>query len=396
MTFDFPNKETMLEFTGERYVPWAADPAMNYEHLHRYRFVKEFVKGKKVLDLGCGEGYGCFMLSDDAESVTGIDIADEAIRHASIKYQRGNLKFVQGSMADIPIEGEYLFDIILSFEALEHIAEQDEVIREVKRLLKKDGMFIVSTPNKHELHAENPGYQNAFHVKELNLEEFKHLLTGSFKNISLYGQKVCASSNIFPLYYDAIISKDYFMEKKGDEFKLLNSAKRKAKLFIAIASDENLDDNKLVVKSSLLDISETLLHYMDTHISALENKCGSYDKEYQRLSGLMGNIQAAAPALEKILKRIYSETPSPEMLVAAGEVCFGYGSYDDAKCFFEKAVLLKSDNADALNNLGVLEIHKGNIDNARNYFIRALSAAPDYREARINLESLSDAHHTVT
>jgi|GEM_PF-1559981 len=410
LTLHYRKKETLLAFTGERYVPWADDPAMNYEHLHRYRFVKEFVKGKKVLDLGCGEGYGCFMLSDDADSVTGIDIAGEAIRHASVKYQRGNLKFVQGSMADIPIEGEYLFDIVISFEALEHIAEQDDLLREVKRLLKKDGIFIVSTPNKHELHAENPNYQNEFHVKELSLNEFNSLLAANFKNISLFGQKVCASSDIFPLYDDAIFFRDYLMEKEGSEFHFLNSAKRKAKLFIAIASDENMDDNKFIVKSSLLDVSETLLHNNDNHIpnlekalsnrdsyiSALESKCGNYEKENQRLSGLIGNIQAATPALEKILKRIYSETSSPEMLIEAGEVCFGFGSYNDAKEFFERAVLLQPGNADALNNLGVTELYKGDIDNARGYFTKALSVAPDHREARINIESLSEAIHTGT
>ncbi|MBI4849263.1 MAG: sulfatase-like hydrolase/transferase [Nitrospirae bacterium] len=396
MTIHYRNKEPLLAFTGERYVPWADDPEMNYEHLHRYRFVKEFVKGKKVLDLGCGEGYGCLMLSDDADSVTGIDIADEAIRHASIKYRRENLKFIQGSMSDIPIEGQYLFDIIISFEALEHITEQDDLLREVKRLLKKDGMFIVSTPNKYELHAENPNYQNEFHVKELSLDEFNSLLTANFKNISLYGQKVCASSDIFPLYDDAIIFRDYLMEKEGSEFHFLNAAKRKAKLFIAIASDEKIDDNKFAVKSSLLDVSETLLHDLkkapsnrDAHISSLE-------RENRKLSGIIGKVQGTAPALEKLLKRIYSESPSPEMLIEAGEVCFGFGSYDDAKGFFEKAVLMQPGNADALNNLGVIELYKGNAGNARSYFMKALSVAPDCREARINLESLSESVHSGT
>src|SRR5512139_3486774 len=96
----------MLEWTGERYVPWVDDPFIGYEHLHRYRFAKEFVKGKKVLDLACGEGYGSLMLSEEAGDVTGIDIDETTIRHASSKYLRGNLKFLKGLITDIPIRNE--------------------------------------------------------------------------------------------------------------------------------------------------------------------------------------------------------------------------------------------------------------------------------------------------
>src|SRR5271157_1669541 len=139
----------MLEWTGERYVPWADDAVINYEHLHRYGLAKEFVKGKNVLDLASGEGYGSFMLSAKAHSVTGVDIDDLSIKHASSKYVKENLRFIKGSIIDVPVKGENRFDVVVCFEALEHIEDHDGLMKEVKRLLKADGIFIVSTPNKY-------------------------------------------------------------------------------------------------------------------------------------------------------------------------------------------------------------------------------------------------------
>jgi arylsulfatase len=405
--FSYRNSATALEFTGERYVPWADDPAMNYEHLHRYRFVKEFIKGKKVLDLGCGEGYGSFMLSDYAYSVTGIDIADEAVRHASFKYQKENIKFIQGSMADVPIEGEGLFDVVVCFEALEHMTEQDELMREVKRLLKKDGILFVSTPNKHELHSENPGYQNEFHVKELDLDEFKSLLTGNFKNISLYGQKVYPSSNIFPLYEEGTTSREFLIEKVDGEYCFLNSVKKKATLFIAIASDGNLDSNKFAEKSNLLDVSGSYFHSMDAHISNLENALSNRDNHISNLEGTLQSKDLYISSLEatianneerlklmpdivkNLIEGLRQESISPSLSVRIGEVCFSLGIFDSADYLFKKALAVDPGNSEALNNLGVLCCQEGDYETARSYFIKSLDHNPEYEEAKVNLDLVS-------
>ena len=85
-------REDMLKLDGERFLPWMDDPMINYEHLHRYAFAKEFVKDKTVLDLACGEGYGSAMLAEEAEQVTGIDINECAIKHATATYVKSNLE----------------------------------------------------------------------------------------------------------------------------------------------------------------------------------------------------------------------------------------------------------------------------------------------------------------
>ena len=176
---------------------------------------------------------------------------------------------------------------------------------------------------------------------------------------------------------------------------LVGSKERENRLRENVDGDMALLMNLALSEQELAE-KDSQLQERDARISELDNKCGSYEMENQRLSGTIGKIQGTVPVLERLLKKIYSEASSPEILVEAGEICFGFGSYDDAKGFFEKALLLKPGNAEALNNLGVVELHKGNTDNARSYFFKALSVDPDYEDARNNLNLLSEAVNAVT
>src|SRR5262245_17277167 len=137
----------MLEWTGERFLPWLAESAIAYEHLHRYAYAASLVAGKRVLDLASGEGYGSKMLAESASLVIGVDIDENCVRHATARYGSGTLHFVSGSITAIPIHGDP-FDVIVCFEAIEHIEDQERLLAEVQRLLRPDGIFIVSTPNK--------------------------------------------------------------------------------------------------------------------------------------------------------------------------------------------------------------------------------------------------------
>lgn len=148
-----------LQADGERFLPWMEGPVINYEHLHRYGFAKEFVKGKMILDLACGEGYGSYILAEEAIKVIGVDIDESTIKHASAKYAKDNLKFMESSITEVTIKGGKLFDVIICFEALEHIEEHRKAMAEVERLLKDDGIFIVSTPNKYVC-SDLPNYKN--------------------------------------------------------------------------------------------------------------------------------------------------------------------------------------------------------------------------------------------
>ena len=163
-----------LKFTGERYLPWTLIGEIHYEHLHRYYFAKKFVNKKSVLDLACGEGYGSDILATSAKEVVGVDINREIILHAQKKYQKNNLTFLEGNLLKLPFTGDQKFDVVVCFEALEHVKEQSKVLDEIKKYLKKDGTLIISTPNK-DTYKKNLDLED-FHQKELTKKEFLNLL----------------------------------------------------------------------------------------------------------------------------------------------------------------------------------------------------------------------------
>ena len=279
---------------------------MHYENLHRYRFTREFVKGKKVLDLACGEGYGSFILSEDANSVTGIDTDAEDIRYASSTYIKENLKFIKGSINDIPIEEEKTFDVIVCFNVLEHADDHDKLMNKIKRLVKDDGIFIVSTANK-SICVDMPDYKNPLYSKELYFDEFKALLEKNFKNTHIYGQRVYPSSNIFPLFDGSGSAKDFVIERGDKNFLFVPPSKKEARFLVAISSDSPIKD--LTGNSYLVDISETFFKYKDnleTAIGDLQTAMKNKDTYIGDLETAMKNKDTYIGDLQTTLNNIYN------------------------------------------------------------------------------------------
>jgi glycosyltransferase involved in cell wall biosynthesis/ubiquinone/menaquinone biosynthesis C-methylase UbiE len=182
-----------LPWTGERYVPQIGGE-IELEHLHRYHWAAQFASGKRVLDIACGEGYGSEILARSAAHVTGVDLSEDAIIHASRKYGRNNLEFLVGSCDRIPVP-DGCIDLVVSFETIEHFDRHQEMMREIKRVLCSKGVLIISSPDKY-VYSDVPGYKNPFHVKELYAREFKELLKEHFANVEMFGQRVAYGSII--------------------------------------------------------------------------------------------------------------------------------------------------------------------------------------------------------
>ena len=208
------NTPSALEFTGERFVPeieadFAGDIAT--EHLHRYLIARELAGGKVVLDIACGEGYGSAMLAGVGSRVIGVDISEEAVAHARSKYANENLEFLEGRADEIPLP-EASVDLVVSFETIEHHDKHAEMMAEVHRVLRPEGLLIMSSPDKRE-YSDVPGYSNPFHVKELYLEEFTALLGHHFRNVAILGQRICYGSVIASDQADEAFSS--FVEQGG-------------------------------------------------------------------------------------------------------------------------------------------------------------------------------------
>ena len=180
-----------LEFTGERYLP-SVGGSIELEHMHRYLFAAEYAKGKVVLDIACGEGYGCNVLGRVARTVYGVDIDDEAIAHATRCYPASNLVFRQGDCTRIPLDDDSV-DVIVSFETIEHHESHQQMLAEFKRVMRDGAILIISSPDKLE-YSDLTGYSNPYHVKELYKGEFEALLGQYFANYELQGQRVVYGS----------------------------------------------------------------------------------------------------------------------------------------------------------------------------------------------------------
>ena len=179
------------KWTGERLETFVFNEAM-VEHLHRYAIAAEYVKDKIVLDIASGEGYGSSLLSKNANTVTGIDIDSKTVSDASKKYSKSNLKFIQGKAEEIPAP-DSSFDVVVSFETLEHSNEHEKILSEIKRVIKPCGLLIISTPEK-KYYADLPGSHNSFHLKEVYEHEFINLLKNHFSNHYCFYQSSGLSS----------------------------------------------------------------------------------------------------------------------------------------------------------------------------------------------------------
>ncbi|MGP8247968.1 MAG: methyltransferase domain-containing protein [Bryobacteraceae bacterium] len=176
----------MVEFTGERVIPGQVDADLLNEHLARYTFAARLARGKRVLDLGCGAGYGTAELARYALSAIGADIAPEAVDFARENYRDSNLLFERASCTALPHPAAS-FDLVVAFEVIEHLADWRELLNESRRVLAPSGQFIVSTPNKL-YYTESRGREgaNPFHVHEFEFDEFRAELEAVFPHVTLF------------------------------------------------------------------------------------------------------------------------------------------------------------------------------------------------------------------
>ena len=179
---------TGLEFTGERFVPDKSPARLESQHRSRYEFAIRHISDRDVLDVGCGEGYGSYMMIGAAKSVMGVDISKTAIEHAQKMYESTELHYQVADVAKLPFE-DNKFTAGVCFEVIEHIENPEDLLKEAERVIGPKGLFIVSTPNGA---VRRSSQKNRFHVKEFNIREFKGMLEKQFpKNkwyVTIYGQ----------------------------------------------------------------------------------------------------------------------------------------------------------------------------------------------------------------
>ena len=290
-----------MEFTGERYVPTEAGE-IRHEHLHRYAWCARLVEGKDVLDIACGEGYGSAMLARRARSVKGVDIASDAVAHASATYQDiHGLEFMQGNAAEIPL-GDNSVDVVVSFETIEHHDRHREMLSEIRRVLRPDGLLVISSPNR-VVYSELAGHHNEFHVKELDFAEFDAVLQEQFDNICYFGQRLAVGSSIFTLQGAGTAQTVDALTDTGSEVVERAASLADPVYFIAVAGALNAELQIKLRPSVLFSEAEDLY----THHREVARWASGLDAEMNELQSVHGRLVKEHEAVATWAKSLDAE-----------------------------------------------------------------------------------------
>lgn len=179
--------EAELELTGERTLPGISQE--NYwftRHLVTYQFAQSISQGKRVIDLGCGEGYGSSLLAETADEVVGVDIDPKVIEHARNTYPKENLSFAVMNIYEARDDlGK--FDLAVCFQVVEHLWDDSFCIEELKKLLESPSKVIISTPNRLTISPGENSPINPFHYREYSPPEFAEFIGKHFDEFEMFG-----------------------------------------------------------------------------------------------------------------------------------------------------------------------------------------------------------------
>ncbi len=170
------------KFSAERTpADYPAEKPIRERQLAAYHRSLEYVEGRRVLEIGCGEGIGASLLAERAAAVVAVDYSKEALRVARERYGAGNVEFTLMEVPPIDFP-DRSFDAAVCFQMIEHLEEPGVLVAEVRRVLRDGGIALFATVNKDETISDNP-----YHIREFSAEDFEELLRVHFDTVEMFG-----------------------------------------------------------------------------------------------------------------------------------------------------------------------------------------------------------------
>ena len=285
-----------MEFTGERAIPGQTDPDLMNEHWARYAFAEALVGSKRVLDAGCGVGYGAARLAEVAAEVVALDQARDPLTAGGKQYSHPRLRFVQGDCTRFPFADSSL-DAVVAFEVIEHLDEWKALIEESRRVLVPAGQFIVSTPNRL-YYGEAREDPNPFHVHEFTHDEFREELGRCFPHVMLFLEN----------HADALVFASEFQGIRA-HLETADQAPDEAHFFLAVCSQRPLHGSQAFV---YLPSSANLLREREKHIGLLQGEVNKRDEWLAAARVELDKFDAVQESAKRTIAQLEQENADKE------------------------------------------------------------------------------------
>lgn len=233
-------------------------------HMGRYNIAKKYCKGKTVLDISCAEGYGTKLLQKwGAKKVVGLDISKETIDIARKNFGEKNIEFVNHDAMDLSCFKNCLFDLVVSFETIEHLQDPLNFLKEIKRVAKKNAKFIITCPNDYAYYPDESQF-NPYHIKKYTFEDFRKMIETFFdKNKIKYmiGTKIEGFINIFlegneKLQYQKDMINNYSQINSLKVNPEHNINNKNCSYFTALINIKNVEESSVIFPTSIFPFKD--------------------------------------------------------------------------------------------------------------------------------------------
>ena len=251
----------------------------NMERLARYRWAAQLLAGGRVLDAACGSGWGTALLARSAAEATGVDFAPPLLAEAR-RDHAGVARFEEGDLRDLPF-GDGEFDHVVCFEAIAHVADPEQVLDELRRVLRPGGLLLISAPNADVYPAGNP-----LHLSEMTSTALEAMLRDRFATVAVHRQQSYHASLLGPA--DLLAQDDADAAVEVEVRKLVGGPSGSELHAVAVATDGELppEPAHLVLGEDLdYDRQSSLLEEWQDRAVRAEAKALALTKELRALQG---------------------------------------------------------------------------------------------------------------
>ena len=167
-----------------------------------YKWASNYTKDKIVLDCACGSGYGTDFIAGNCSSVVGGDVDARIVKYAKDNYPSEKIRWACFSITSIPCPDSY-FDVVVSFDTIEHVKDDYKVLPELKRVTKEDGYIILSTPLNNFRKEQGEEGVDPTHIREYSAYEWLSMLSTHFSEAEFFARdENFEFHRVYPEKYD--------------------------------------------------------------------------------------------------------------------------------------------------------------------------------------------------